>query len=71
VQARDAADTLPEQVSALVAEVEAARARTDAAKQGAPRTGHALHTFRTLRHSSNTFPAFQLPRAALPAPTRS
>ena len=34
VQARDAADTLPDQVNALMAEVDAARKRTEAEKQG-------------------------------------
>jgi hypothetical protein len=68
-QAREAADTLPQQVSALVAEVEAARARTEAAKQGTPPFSSDF-SFASER-ATHAASASQLPRGAPPAPTPS
>jgi len=62
LQAREAADTLPEQVAALAAEVTAARARTDAAKQGAPPPNKRLRLL--ARYSSTLAPPAEAARRA-------
>ena len=70
-QAREAADTLPSQVSALMAEVAAARARTEAAQQGTSPSFGLVHFFSTQLLMTRPLLATQLLRAALRAPTRS